>query len=147
MEGFLKLGFFSMADKITDALNNSFPYILTGAVIVAIWIYFLFLVPKKQKRYDKVSDYLQDVLNFEVMLGSGLAKILYIAFTIVLVVIGLVAMFVINFFVALLGTLILEIILRVLFEIFMVIFSIQENVRTMRENLEKRDEDFYYDED
>lgn len=147
MEGFLKLGFFSMTDKITDTLSNSFPYILTGAVIVAIWIYFLFLVPRKQKRYSKVSDYLQDVLNFGVMLGSGLAKILYIAFTIVLVVIGIVAMFVTNFFVALLGTLILEIILRVLFEIFMVVFSIQENVIAIRENLEKRDEDFYYDED
>ena len=64
MEGFLKLGFFSMAEKITETLSGSFAYILTGAVIVAIWIYFLFLVPRKQKRYNKLSDYLLDVLNF-----------------------------------------------------------------------------------
>ncbi|MGI6125216.1 MAG: hypothetical protein ACOYIG_13750 [Acetivibrionales bacterium] len=147
MDGFLKLGFFSMADKITDALNGSFPYILTGAVIVAIWIYFLFLVPRKQKRYDRASDYIQDVLNFGVMLGSGLAKILYMAFAIVLVVIGLVAMFATNFFVGLLGTLILEIILRVLFEIFMVVFTIQENVIAIKEKLDRRDEEYYYDED
>lgn len=147
MDGFLKLGFFSMADKISDALNGSFPYILTGAVIVAIWIYFLFLVPRKQKRYDRASDYIQDVLNFGVMLGSGLAKILYMAFAIVLVVIGLVAMFATNFFVGLLGTLILEIILRVLFEIFMVVFTIQENVIAIKEKLDRRDEEYYYDED
>jgi small-conductance mechanosensitive channel len=145
MEGFLKLGFFSMADKITETLKGSFAYILTGAVIIAIWIYFLFLVPRKQKRYDKVSDYLQDVLNFGVMLGSGLAKILYIAFAIVLVVVGIVAMFVTNFFIGLLGTIILQIILRVLFEIFMVIFSIQENVIAIREKLEKAEEDYYYE--
>ncbi len=145
MDWFLKLGFFSMANKITDVLKTSFPYILTGAVIAAIWIYFLFLVPRKQKRYDKLSDYLQDVLNFGLMLSSGLAKILYIAFVIVLVVVGLVAIFVTNFFVALLGTLILQIILRVMFEIFMVVFSIQENVIAMRENQEKYNEGNYYD--
>ena len=37
--------------KITEALGGAFPYIVTGAVIVAIWIYFLLVVPKKQKRY------------------------------------------------------------------------------------------------
>lgn len=147
MEGFLKLGFFSMADKITDALSGSFAYILTGAVIVAIWIYFLFLVPRKQKRYAKKSDYVQDVLNFGVMLSSGLAKILYIAFAIVLVIVGIVAMFVTNFFIGLLGTIILEIVLRVLFEIFMVVFSIQENVIATREKLDKRDEDYYYEDE
>jgi len=146
MEGFLKLGFFSMAEKITETLKGSFAYILTGAIIVAIWIYFLFLVPRKQKRYDRFSDYLQDVFNFEVMLSSGLAKILYIAFAIVLIVIGIVAMFVTNFFIGLLGTLILEIILRVLFEVFMVIFSIQSNIQTIREKAEKRDEEYYYEE-
>ena len=92
-----------------------------------------------------MSDYLQDVLNFGVMLGSGLAKILYIAFAIVLVVVGIVAMFVTNFFIGLLGTIILQIILRVLFEIFMVIFSIQENVIAIREKLEKAEEDYYYE--
>jgi len=147
MEGFLKLGFFSMAEKITQALSGSFAYILTGAVIVAIWIYFLFLIPRKQKRYDKFSDYLQDVLNFEVMLSSGLAKILYIAFAIVLIVVGIVAMFVTNFFIGILGTIILEIILRVLFEIFMVIFSIQKNVITIKEKVEKRDEEYYYEDE
>jgi len=145
MEGFLRLGFFSMAEKITETLKGSFAYILTGAIIVAIWIYFLFLVPRKQRRYDKLSDYLLDVFNFEVMLGSGLAKILYIAFAIVLIVVGIVAMFVANFFVGLLGTLILEIILRVLFEIFMVVFSIQSNILTIREKEEKRDEEYYYE--
>ena len=136
-----------MAEKITETLSGSFAYILTGAVIVAIWIYFLFLVPRKQKRYNKLSDYLLDVLNFEVMLGSGLAKILYIAFAIVLVVVGIVAMFVTNFFIGLLGTLILEIILRVLFEIFMVIFSIQTNVITIREKIEKRRDAYYYEDE
>jgi len=145
MEGFLRLGFFSMAEKITETLKGSFAYILTGAIIVAIWIYFLFLVPRKQRRYDKLSEYLQDVFNFEIMLGSGLAKILYIAFAIVLIVVGIVAMFVTNFFIGLLGTLILEIILRVLFEVFMVIFSIQSNVLTIREKVEKRDEEYYYE--
>ncbi|NLX65066.1 MAG: hypothetical protein GX022_09895 [Clostridiaceae bacterium] len=146
MEGFLRLGFFSMAEKITETLKGSFAYILTGAIIIAIWIYFLFLVPRKQRRYDKFSDYLQDVFNFEIMLGSGLAKILYIAFAIVLIVVGIVAMFVTNFFIGLLGTLILEIILRVLFEIFMVIFSIQSNILAIREKVEKRDEEYYYEE-
>jgi len=145
MEGFLRLGFFSMAEKITETLKGSFAYILTGAIIVAIWIYFLFLVPRKQRRYDKLSEYLQDVFNFEIMLGSGLAKILYIAFAIVLIVVGIVAMFVTNFFIGLLGTLILEIILRELFEVFMVIFSIQSNVLTIREKVEKRDEEYYYE--
>lgn len=147
MEGFLKLGFFSMADKITDTLSGAFPYILTGAVIVAIWIYFLFLVPKKQKHYESVSEYLQDVLNFRLMLGSGLAKILYIAFSIVLLVVGIVAIFVVNFIVGLLGTIILEIILRVLFELFMVVFSIQENVIAIKEHQEKHTDYSYYDED
>lgn len=147
MEGFLKLGFFSMAEKITETLGGAFPYILTGAVIVSIWIYFLFLVPKKQKRYNSFSDYLQDVLNFRLMLSSGLAKIFYIAFTIVLLVVGVIAMFVANFIVGLLGTIILEIILRVLFELFMVLFSIQENVIAVKECQEKQEEYSYYDED
>lgn len=138
MEGFLKLGFFSMAEKITEALSGVFPYILTGSVIVAIWIYFLLLVPKKQKRYNSISEYLLDVFNFRLMLGGGLAKILYISFVIVLLVVGLVAMFVANFFVGLLGTIILQIILRVLFELFMLMFSIQENVIFLKEENEAR---------
>lgn len=144
MEGFLKLGFFSMAEKITEALGGAFPYIVTGAVIVAIWIYFLLVVPKKQKRYDTITEYLLDVLNFRLMLGSGLAKILYIAFAIVILVIGFVAMFVANFFVGLLGTIILQIILRVIFEMFMLLFSIQENIILIKEENEAKYD--YYDE-
>lgn len=136
MESFLKLGFFSMADKVTDALGGSFPYILTGTVIVAIWIYFLLLVPRKSKRYDNFSEYLYDVLNFRVMLTGGLAKILYIALALVLLIVGIVAMFAANFLVGFIGTIILEIILRVLFELIMVFFSIQENVATIREDKE-----------
>ena len=33
MEGFLRLGFFSMAEKVTKALGGSLPHIITGAVI------------------------------------------------------------------------------------------------------------------
>lgn len=97
MEGFLRLGFFSMAEKVTKALGGSLPYIITGAVIVGIWVYFLFLVPRKSKRYDNFLDYLSDVLNFRVMIGSALAKILYIAFALTLIIIGLVAMVAANF--------------------------------------------------
>lgn len=147
MDWFLKLGFFSMADKVTDAIGGALPYILTGAVIVAIWIYFLFLVPKKEKRYDKASDYLNDVLNFRLMLSSGLAKILYIAMAIVVFIVGIVAIFAANFLVGLLGTLILEIILRVLFEIFMVVFSIQENVVAIKEKQADIESQYYYDDE
>lgn len=136
MESFLKLGFFSMADKITDTVGNAFPYILTGSVIVAIWIYFLLLIPKRAKRYEHFSEYLHDVFNFRVMLTSVLAKILYIALSIVLLIVGIVAMFVANFLVGLIGTLILQIILRVLFELVMVFFSLQENVVALRESRE-----------
>jgi type II secretory pathway component PulF len=146
MDWFLKLGFFSMTDKVTDAIGGAMPYIITGAVIVAIWIYFLFLVPKKDKRYDSVSDYLNDVLNFRLMLSSGLVKILYIASAIVVLVVGLVAIFAANFLVGLLGTIILEIVLRVLFEVFMVVFSIQENVTTIKEKQhEDQESDYYYE--
>lgn len=144
MGGFLKLGFFSMAEKITQALSGAFPYIMTGSVIAAIWIYFLFLVPNKQKRYKNISEYLADVLNFRLMLGGGLAKILYIAFAIVLIIIGFVAMFVANFFVGLLGTIILQTVLRVLFEIFMLLFSIQEDIMFIKE--ESKAKKVYYDE-
>ncbi len=147
MEGFLKLGFFSMADKVTDALGKTMPFILTGAIIIAIWIYFLFLVPKHQKNYNSLKEYLRDVLHFKVMLASVLAKILYIASAIVLLIIGLVAMFVANFLVGLVGTLILQIILRVLFEIFMVVFSIQENIVAMREREETMEVEAYYDDE
>lgn len=133
MDWFLRLGFLSMTDKVTDAIGGAMPYILTGAVIVAIWIYFLFLVPKKEKRYDRFSDYLNDVLNFRLMLSSGLAKILYIACALVVLVVGLVAIFAANFLVGLLGTLILEIVLRVFFEVFMVFFSIHENITIIKE--------------
>jgi len=133
MEWFLKLGFASMADKVTDAVGGAMPYILTGAVIVAIWIYFLFLVPKKEKRYRRFSDYLNDVLNFRLMLSNGLVKILYIAAALVVFVIGLVAIFAANFLVGLLGTIVLEIVLRVIFELFMVLFSIQENILFIKE--------------
>ncbi len=146
MEGFLKLGFFSMADKVTDALGKSLPYIITFAVVAAIWIYFLFLVPRKTKRYSRFSDYIYDVLNFRVMLSSGLAKILYIAFALVLLIVGVVAMFVANFLVGLVGTIILQIILRVLFELFMVLFSIQENVSVIKEKREYMDEFIYTEE-
>lgn len=147
MESFLKLGFFSMADKVTDAIGRAFPYILTGAVIVAIWIYFLFLVPRKTKRYEGFSDYLHDILNFRAMLSSGLAKILYMAFALVLFIIGVVAMFVANFLVGLVGTLILQIILRVLFELFMVLFSIQENVAAIKESQELLEDVQFSDEE
>lgn len=122
-----------MADKVTDAVGGAMPYILTGAVIVAIWIYFLFLVPKKEKRYRRFSDYLNDVLNFRLMLSNGLVKILYIAAALVVFVIGLVAIFAANFLVGLLGTIVLEIVLRVIFELFMVLFSIQENILFIKE--------------
>jgi len=147
MEGFLKLGFFSMAEKVTKALGNSLPYIITGSVIVGIWVYFLFLVPRKSKRYDSFLDYLSDVLNFRVMLGSAVAKILYIAFALTLVIIGLVAMVAANFLVGLIGTIILQIVLRALFEIVMVFFSIQENVNFLREKKEEHDRRFVYSDD
>ncbi|NLM76151.1 MAG: hypothetical protein GX187_08710 [Clostridiaceae bacterium] len=144
MEGFLRLGFFSMAEKVTKALGGSLPYIITGAVIVGIWVYFLFLVPRKSKRYDNFLDYLSDVLNFRVMIGSALAKILYIAFALTLIIIGLVAMVAANFLVGLIGTIILQIVLRALFEVVMVFFSIQENVVFLREKKEEDSKDLYY---
>lgn len=149
MSGFLKLGFFSMADKITDAIGKAFPYILTGAIIIAIWIYFLFIAPKKPKDYRGFSDFLHDVFNFRVMLGSVLAKILYIASAIVLLVIGIVAIFKINFLVGIIGTLILQIVLRVLFEVIMLLFSIQENIVALREHQELIEEEqaYYYDDE
>ncbi|NLM73399.1 MAG: hypothetical protein GX184_05150 [Clostridiaceae bacterium] len=146
MEGFLRLGFFSMAEKVTKALGGSLPYIITAAVIAGIWVYFLFLVPRKTKRYDSFLDYLSDVLNFRVMVTSALAKILYIAFALVLVVIGIVAMFAANFLIGLIGTIILEIILRAMFELVMVFFSIQENIILLREEKEEQ-EDYRYDDD
>lgn len=133
MEGFLRLGFFSMAEKVTQALGGALPYILTGSVIAAVWIYFLFLVPRKEKRYDSFYDYMNDVLNFRVMLTSGLAKILYIAFTVTVFIIGIIAMIAANFLIGLIGTIILEIVLRVMFELVMVFFSIQENLLIIRE--------------
>lgn len=149
MEGFLKLGFFTMADKVTDALGKTMPFILTGAVIVAIWVYFLLLVPRKQqKSYHTFKEYIRDVLHFKVMLASVLAKILYIASVIVVFIVGLVAMIVANFLVGLVGTIILQIVVRVLFEIFMVVFSIQENVVAMREQRESMVEvEAYYDDE
>lgn len=146
MEGFLRLGFFSMAEKVTKALGNSLPYIITASVIAGIWIYFLFLVPRKAKRYDNFLDYLSDILNFRVMMTSALAKILYIALALVLIVIGFVAMFAANFLIGLIGTIILEIILRVMFEFVMVFFSLQENVVFLREKKEEQD-DYIYDDD
>lgn len=147
MEGFLKLGFFSMADKVTDALGKSMPFIMTGAVIAAIWIYFLFLVPRHQKHYERISDFFKDVLHFKVMLSSALAKILYIACAMVLFIVGVVAMFAANFLVGLVGTLILEIVLRVLFEIFMAVFSIQEHVVAVREKKENMEVEYYEDDE
>ena len=128
MEGILRLGFFTMAEKGTAARKGPFPFIVTGAVIAAIWIYFLFLIPRKTKRYDSFAEYMNDVLNFKVMLTGVVAKILYIAFTIVVLIVGVVAMFVANFFVGLIGMLILQLILRLFFELVMVLFSIQENL-------------------
>ena len=147
MEAFLKLGFFSMADKVTDALGRFMPFILTGSVIAAIWIYFLLLVPKHQKHYDSIISYIRDVLQFRVMIGSALAKILYIAFSLVLIIVGFVAMFVANFLVGLVGTILLEIILRVMFELFMLAFSIHENVVAIREHKDNIVEHVYYEDE
>lgn len=117
-----------MADKVTTALEKPFPFIVTGAVIAAIWIYFLFLIPRKGKRYDDFLDYMNDVLNFKVMLTGVVAKILYIAFAIVIFIVGIVAIFAANFFVGLIGMLILQLLLRLFFEMVMVLFSVQENL-------------------
>ncbi|HOK42229.1 MAG TPA: hypothetical protein PLD49_00985 [Thermoclostridium caenicola] len=141
MEGILRLGFFTMAEKITAALKGPFPFIVTGAVIAAIWIYFLFLIPRKARRYDSFTEYLNDVLNFKVMLTGVVAKILYIAFTIVVFIVGVVAMFVANFFVGLIGMLILELILRIFFELIMVFFSIQENLVIFNDRIDGRIKD------
>lgn len=141
MEGLLKLGFFTMANKVTVALEKPFPFIVTGAVIVAIWIYFLFLIPRKQKRYDSFSEYINDVLNFKVMLTGVVAKILYIAFSLVVLIVGVVAIFVANFFVGLIGMLILELLLRVFFELIMVFFSIQENAVTLNNRFDEHMQD------
>jgi hypothetical protein len=108
-------------------------------VIAAIWIYFLFLVPRKGKRYDSFLDYLNDVLNFKVMLTGVVAKILYIAFSIVIFIVGLVAIFAANFFVGFIGMLILELILRLIFEFIAVLFSIQENLVIFNNRFEKLD--------
>ena len=80
------------------------------------------------------------------MVTSALAKTLYIAFALVLVVIGIVAMFAANFLIGLIGTIILEIILRAMFELVMVFFSIQENIILLREEKEEQ-EDYRYDDD
>lgn len=142
MEGILRLGFFTMADKITEALKGPFPFIVTGAVIAAIWIYFLFLIPRKTKRFDSFAEYLNDLLNFKVMLMGVVAKILYIAFTIVVFIVGIVAMFVANFFVGLIGMLILQLLLRLFFEVIMVLFSIHENLVVFNDRIDNHlDED------
>ncbi|MCX7772388.1 MAG: DUF4282 domain-containing protein [Clostridia bacterium] len=148
MQWFLKLGFFSMADKVTDAIGKSLPYILTGAVIAAIWIYFLLLTPHKPKGHSGFLSYLRDVLTFRIMLSSVIAKIFYIACALVVLVIGIIAMFAANILVGFIGMLVLEIVLRVLFEIFMVLFSIQENVVAIRDQTHTlHEEACCYDED
>lgn len=139
MEDFFKLGFLSMTDKVTKVLEKPFPFIVTGALIAAIWIYFLFLVPRKGKRYDRFLDYLNDVLNYRVMLSCVVTKILYIAFAIIIFIVGLVAIFAANFFVGLIGMLILELILRLIFEFITVLFSIHENLVTFNNRFEKLD--------
>jgi type II secretory pathway component PulF len=136
MEKLLSLGFFTMAGKITAALEKPFPYIVTAAVIAAIWIYFLFLIPRKTKRYNSFADYMNDLLNFRVSLMAVVAKILYIAFSIVIFIVGVVAIFVANFFVGILGMLILELILRLFFEAIMVLFSLQENMVILNDRLD-----------
>ncbi|NLU31279.1 MAG: hypothetical protein GXX04_01460 [Clostridiaceae bacterium] len=141
MEGILRLGFFTMAEKVTAALKGPFPFIVTGAVIAAIWIYFLFLIPRKTKRYGSFAEYLNDVLNFKVMLMGVVAKILYIAFTIVAFIVGIVAMFAANFFVGLIGMLILELLLRLFFELVMVLFSIQENLVVFNDRIDNHLDD------
>ncbi len=132
MEGFLKLGFFSMANKITLALGGSLPYIITGAVIVSIWIYFLFLVPKSGKRYARFTEYLYDIFNFEIMVSRVIGKILYMAAALVILVIGVVAMFAANFLNGLIGLLVLELILRVIFEFFLLLFNIHSDLQNLK---------------
>ena len=135
------MGFFSMAEKVTKLWEVRCPILLPERLS---WeLYFLFLVPRKSKRYDNFLYYLSDVLNFRVMIGSALAKILYIAFALTLIIIGLVAMVAANFLVGLIGTIILQIVLRALFEVVMVFFSIQENVVFLREKKEEDSKDLY----
>ena len=64
MEGILRLGFYDGRESYRGA-EGPFPFIVTGAVIVAIWIYFLFLIPRKTRRYGSFAEYLNDVLNFK----------------------------------------------------------------------------------
>lgn len=132
MEGILSLGFFSMANKVTNVLGKSFPYIVTGCLIAAIWIYFLFLVPRKARHYESLSAYLSDIFHFRVMLVGAIAKVLYLASAILVLLIGLVAMFVYNFFTGLIGLIILQMLLRLIFEVVMVLFSIQENFAAIK---------------
>ena len=143
MELFLELGFFSMADKVTNALGKSLPFIITGALIAAIWIYFLFMVPRHSKHYESFVDFISDILHFKMMLAGGLAKILYVTAFITIMIIGVVAIFAANFLAGLIGTILLQIITRVIFELFMAVFSLQENLNAIRE---KQEEMTRYDE-
>jgi uncharacterized membrane protein len=81
------------------------------------------------------------VLNFKVMLMGVVAKILYIAFVIVVFIVGIVAMITANFFVGLVGMLILQLILRLFFELIMVLFSIQENLVIFNDRIDNHLDD------
>jgi len=126
-----------------DFLNNLatiFTVIFIISIIAAVLVYFIFLNPKNEKKFKGFKNRLYNFLNFRSLFIEGFLKILYMALSVSVTVIGIIMFFYgfseANFFwesiVLILGG---NLVLRIIFESSLVFIMLFKNTNDIRKKL------------
>lgn len=126
--------------SILDNLDTISTIVLIASIIAAIFVYFLFLNPKNEGKFAGFKNCLYNFLNFRSLFIEAFFKILYMALTVTITVIGVITFFygfsdVDYLLIGLLFIVFGNLIIRIMFEYSLILIMLFKNTSDIRKKL------------
>ncbi|MCI8804753.1 MAG: zinc-ribbon domain-containing protein [Clostridiales bacterium] len=131
---------YSSGGSILQNLDTITTVVLIASIIAAIFVYFLFLNPKNEGKFVGFKNCLYNFLNFRSLFIEAFFKILYIALTATITIVGVITFFYgfsdVDFL--LIGLLFIvfgNLFVRILFEYSLILIMLFKNTSDIRKKL------------
>jgi len=129
------------------------PAVIVISVIIGITagvLAMIFYLPKKNReryKHRRMLLFSYDFLNFKYMALGTIAKVLYIANAVVLIIVGLYFLFAINFLTGLAVIILGNVVLRILYELFLILYAIHDNLNQLTNHTTGREDEVITNDD
>jgi hypothetical protein len=130
MEQAAELGVFGALKRMTEVFSGWLPILVLVSLTAGVWLYYL-LVSRHEPQHRTLMECVRRFLRFESLLWPIVGRVLYLSFTVFLILTGLMTTILVNFFSGLVGTVLLLVLLRILFEMSMVLFTMHAKLMSL----------------